>query len=373
MNLPKKFSWISADIWLWTFAGLMIFNFIGVVAFFYLYDRNVLADTPRIPPSEITASDPSESSMFLQIAAGPPSESLFALAAAISGGISRPQGASPCDESGICGVPGLVAVAQSSSGVFDDLQMMRDGHVNSVLATADAVYMAYRGGGPFLNKPVFDQLNVIALLNPVLLHVIVRADSDISTLRDLAGRRLALGGEGSNRQRLVRKLLRVVGLEKGDYVEQNIMAGTALDALEAGTLDAVFELGSPPVPAIQALASRIDLKLIPLDQLTLRTMQSLYPYMKPLEIEAKSYNRPKIPTLGIDTVWVVENSVSERLAYDLARSLWQGQARTIYQQTNPMAPLPDPLAIEKMTILPVHPGATRYYRREKLRLQQQTG
>ena len=370
MNLPKKFSWISADIWLWTFAGLMIFNFIGVVAFFYLYDRNVLADTPRVPPSEIAASSPSESSMFLQIAAGPPSESLFALAAAISGGISRPQGASPCDESGICGVPGLVAVAQSSSGVFDDLQMMRDGHVNSVLATADAVYMAYRGGGPFLNKPVFDQLNVIALLNPVLLHIIVRADSDISTLRDLAGRRLALGGEGSNRQRLVRKLLRVVGLEKGDYVEQNIMAGTALDALEAGTLDAVFELGSPPVPAIQALASRIDLKLIPLDQLTLRTMQSLYPYMKPLEIEAENYNKPKIPTLGIDTVWVVENSVSERLAYDLARSLWQGQARTIYQQTNPMAPLPDPLAIEEMTILPVHPGATRYYRREKLRLQQ---
>ena len=112
------------------------------------------------------ASNAADPLTFFRIGTGASTETLYRLGTAISAGISRPPGGSPCDEGGICGVPGLIAVTQSKSGSLANLKAVRDGQLEAALVSADMAFLAFVGRGPFAEEGSFDDLRIIANLTP---------------------------------------------------------------------------------------------------------------------------------------------------------------------------------------------------------------
>ena len=55
---------------------------------------------------------------FLRIATGPTESSLFAIGTLLGNVVSSPPGARECERGGSCGVPGLIAVTQSTAGAL---------------------------------------------------------------------------------------------------------------------------------------------------------------------------------------------------------------------------------------------------------------
>lgn len=303
-----------------------------------------------------------ESLTFFRIGTGPTAETLYALGTAISAGISRPPGGSPCDQGGICGVPGLIAVAQSKGGSIENLESLADGDLESALVHADMAYWAFNASGPFRHRQPFSSLRVIANLTPVAMHLVVRADSDIETIDDLRGRAVSLGPSGSGTVSNALLLMRTHGLPLEDFSARFLNPGPASDQLATGEIDALFEVGGPPIAAIQALADRVAIRLIPIDGYPARQMQSLYPFLSAGAIPETLYHGvPETPTLSLGVQWVTRRDQPDSLIESITRALWQGTSRDLYLSDNPDGKFPNIEDAAAPSAIPMHTGARAYY------------
>ena len=116
--------------------------------------------------------------------------------------------------------------------------------------------------GPLDGKIVY-----LAKLFNEELHVLVRADSGLIALEQLAGRTVSLGEPGSGTQLIAHDVLDRLGIA---VHEVNMAGSDAIERLAVGELDAVAVIGGKPIPAI---AQRSGLRLLPV------------PFAKPLRDE----------------------------------------------------------------------------------------
>lgn len=300
---------------------------------------------------------------FFRIGSGPTSETLYALAASISAGISRPPGSAPCNQGGVCGVPGLIAVAQSRSGSIENIFAMMSGELDSALVRADVAFQAYHGRGPFRYEGAQSDLRVIANLTPVQLHIAVRRDSDIKTVRDLRGKRLSVGARGSGTRNFALIVLRMHGLEATDLHLSYLKPAQASDALVADKLDAVLMLGAAPIEAVSELSRQIPIRLLDLTDYPRRQLISLYPFVDTTTIPSGTY--PGVDTdntVKMNVQWVVWRSAKEALIRDITRALWLSDTRELFIRNNPEHDFPPLSGGVPRSGVPVHRGAMLYYR-----------
>src|SRR5262249_17273856 len=132
-----------------------------------------------------------------RIGTGPTSSSYFVIGGIIANAISNPPGSRPCDRGGSCGVPGLIATAQTTQGSVQNVDLIAGKALDSGLCQSDVAYWRYTGSGMYSDRKPVDSLRAIANLYQESLHVIVRADSSIASIADLAGKRVAIGERGS--------------------------------------------------------------------------------------------------------------------------------------------------------------------------------
>jgi len=303
-----------------------------------------------------------ESLTFFRIGTGPTAETLYSLGTAISAGISRPPGSSPCDEGGVCGVPGLIAVAQSRAGSISNIRDLRDGLLDSALVHSDIAYWAHNGGGPFEDWEVFEDLRVIADLLPVSLHIIVRANSDITSVRDLVGRTISMGTRESGTPRFVEGMLRFHGIEQDELHAVYLQPGAAADRLIAGGIDAMFAMGGAPMDAVDELTEEIDIRFLPIEPTMLHFLRGFFPFLIGGEIPAGAYRGfDAVKTVNLGVQWVVRENQDTALVEAITRALWQGTTAELFTHNNPGHEFPTVEEGRPGRLVPAHPGAQAYY------------
>lgn len=299
---------------------------------------------------------------FFRIGTGPTATSSYALGTAISAGISKPPGSRQCDDGGLCGVPGLIAVAQTKVSSLSAIDSMLAGDLESAIVPADVAYWVYNGGGPFEERFGHERLRVIANLVPADLHIVVDSDSGIDTVFDLAGKRVSLGPFGSETYTSAEFVLRAHDLTTADVQVSLLKPGPATDALFSGQVDAMFLLEAAPVEAIEELAKEFSIRLLPvaLDQLS--RLQKLYPFVTETQIAPGTYYGViGTPTVSLGVKWVVLAEQPEDLIEQITKALWRGNTRDLFLQNNPRSQFADPSKAMIDGGVPLHPGAKKYY------------
>jgi uncharacterized protein len=94
------------------------------------------------------------------------------------------------------------------------------------------------------------------------LWVFYRANLSVRDLRDLRGRKVAIGAEGSGLRVLAGVLLREAGLGEGDYTAVPIGGAAAADALAKGDVDAALVVSGATADWITALVADRDVNLL---------------------------------------------------------------------------------------------------------------
>ncbi len=309
-----------------------------------------------------SAAKAGEKLTFFRIGTGPTAETLYFLGTALSAGISRPPGGLDCDQGGLCGVPGLIAVAQSNSGSIPNIEDMMKGRLESALVHSDIAYRAYKGTGPFQYYDPFEGLRNIANLGNVKLHVVVRADSDIKTPRDLAGKRVSLGTSGSGTIAIVRRLLQLYGIKTEQVIPFFMKPGPAADWLEKGKLDAFFEFGADPIDAIEDLHGRSSIRLLDIPRENAATLNGFHPFVRHSEIPAVYRDLPPTSTLSLGVMWVVRQDADPSLVERITRALWQGEAADLFRLSSPDHAFPTLEQAAQDSFVPLHEGALAYYK-----------
>lgn len=309
-----------------------------------------------------------ESLTFLRIDSGPPSEAIYALAGALSAGVSRPPGSSPCDESNICGVPGLIAVAQSTSGPIENVLNLAKNSTDAILVPFDVAYFAHTNSSMFKDQSDMGDIRIIAALTPLAMQIFVRSDSDILNLRDLYGKRIVIGSANSGEQKLSRFILKTVGIEDATFTAFEYPAGRAFDLMAESKVDAIFILSPPPIRILDEADTDVQVRLLNIDKDTMQSLYSLYPFFseKVLPIGLYEGMDKEVTTVEIELVLAVLSSFPVKLAHDLTKAVWQGQTRLLFAQDQPkIAPL-DINRIQNIPHLQIHPGAKLYYQERGL-------
>jgi TRAP transporter TAXI family solute receptor len=293
-----------------------------------------------------------------QIATGPSGGTFFTVGQAIAGLISHPPGVGRCQTSTVCGPSGVILSTRTSQGSIDSVTAVDRGLIDSALVQADTLAAAMEGSGPFRRLGRQRHLRVIAALFIEPLQLVVRADSPIHEVRDLARRRVYLGGEETGAAVTARKVLSAFGvLGASRRVESDDPAAD----LAAGKIDAYFVLASAPFPPVAQAVRSGGARLVPIEgPEALRLLQG-EPQLQVTTIVAPAYG-VAVPTIATRAVWVVQDRASDALVYGLARALFNPANHEALAASDPAAGQIMLSAAVFAPPAPLHPGAARYYR-----------
>ncbi|MGH6960177.1 MAG: TAXI family TRAP transporter solute-binding subunit, partial [Dongiaceae bacterium] len=265
---------------------------------------------------------------YFRIGTGATSGSYFAIGGVIANVISNPPGSRPCDRGGNCGVPGLIAVAQTTQGSVDNIDGLAKHTLESGLSQSDIAYWAYSGTGNYAGEKPHDTLSAIANLYQESLHIFVRSNSDIASIADLKGKRVSYGERGSGTRATARAVLEAYGLGAKQVKGAELAIGPATERLRDGTLDAVIFVGGAPVPALVELARSTPLRLLPVDGDKAETLRRSHPFLTVDLIPASSYgDNPNVITVGVGTYWLVSAELDEQFVHDITQALWHPSNR----------------------------------------------
>ena len=321
---------------------------------------------------------------FFRIGTAATTGTYFQIGGVLASAISKPPGARDCERGGSCGVAGLVAVAQASQGSLQNVLALGAGQIESALVQSDVAYWAYAGAAiapkrcgpaksaaakptgpaPVKSQGPIQDLRAIAGLYPEDVHVVVRADGPIQSLRDLKSRTVALGEPESGTLADARLVLEAAGLSECEVKPQYLRLSEAADALVEGRIDAFFMVAGYPVPAITDVATTTPTRLLPIPREVAERLLQKFSFFSLDVIPAGSYPGIDIETTTLSTtaLWATRAEIEPDLVYAITKSLWSEATRRLLEETHPTGRrIRLATALDGLTI-PLHPGAARYYR-----------
>lgn len=299
---------------------------------------------------------------YFRIATGTTSGTYFPIGGLIASAISDAPGGPSCDKGGSCGVRGLIAVAQATSGAVENINLLKAGAVEAAFTQSDTAYWAYTGTGSF-NAAPFDALRSLGTLYTEAMHLVVRAESDIRTPADIRGHTVSVGEAASGTLADVRLILDAYGLTDGSLTVLNLRLGTAAERLARGELDAFFIVGGTPLPAVSELAAKTRIRLVPFDDEAAASLLRRYRFFRPMQIPAGTYSGTgDILTLGVGAELVTSARIADDLIYDVTRALWNDNTRRLLAEGHPRGRSFSVGFAVAAAAIPLHAGAERYYR-----------
>ncbi|MCP2163790.1 TAXI family TRAP transporter solute-binding subunit [Goodfellowiella coeruleoviolacea] len=256
--------------------------------------------------------------------------------------------------------PGLRTSAVTTGGSLDNIDRLRVGQADLALVLADTAQAAIAGGAPF-TEPV--PLRALGRVYENYMQLVVRADSPVHSVRDLAGRPVSLGATGSGAALFGGRLFAAAGLVDADALRaEHLSLVDAVTALESGRIDALLWSGGVPTPKLAELAERTSIRLLPLSDALPALGVGHGPVYEQVAVPAGVYRLPQqVTTIGVASLLVAAPSLPDDVAAAVVRVLVRQAANLVPQQALGTQFLEVRTLIGTAGV-PLHPGAAQEYR-----------
>ena len=303
---------------------------------------------------------------FFRIGTGSAGGTYFPIGGTIANAISAPPGSRPCEDGGQCGVPGLVAIAQSTTASVFNNTAVQNGELEAGMAAADVTRSMYLGEGDFEGR-ASDKLRIVANLFPEDLHLVLPKGQSIETLADLEGKRVGIAQAGSGTQVAVLQMLDAWGVNRDNMDEAELNNSQSAERLADGQLDAYFYAAGWPVSAMVQLATTKGMELHSFADEDLQKINEIIPAYIPSTIPADVYEGIdyEVHTPAVSALLVVSADLDEELVHGITEALWNDNTRTLLDNGHAKGKqITADTALDGIANLgvPLHPGAERFYR-----------
>lgn len=259
-------------------------------------------------------------------------------------------------------VEGVTANAQSTGASTENIGLVSKGETEIAFVQNDITYYAYTGTETFEGKDKMENIRGMAMLYPELVQIVATKESNIKSVEDLKGKKVAIGAPGSGVEANVRQVLAVHGmtyddLGKADYLSFNESA----DQLKNKQIDAAFLTAGVPTSAVTEVAQTSDIVVIPIESAKISELAKEYPFYTEVVIPKGTYKGQEsdITTAAVMAMLVVPENLDEDLAYNLTKSLFE-QRQVIIDTHDRGNDIKLETALKGMPV-EVHPGSQRYY------------
>jgi TRAP transporter TAXI family solute receptor len=245
-----------------------------------------------------------------------------------------------------------------TNGSIENIERLRSGDVDVAFSAADVAID--QGARPGPRRP-----RALARIYDDYLHIAVRAGSSIAKVSDLAGKRVSIGAKDSGVEVIAERVLELAAPDMtGPPITRDFGLATSSQALLDGTIDAFFWSGGLPTEEIANLAQRVPLRLLDLGDL-MPKIRAKYSYYGAAAIPVSAYKLPgPVTTLVVSNFLLVTDAMSPDTAAALTQGIFEAQPK-LAAANSAAASIDLRSAIETRPV-PLHEGALRYYRDNKV-------
>ncbi len=246
--------------------------------------------------------------------------------------------------------------AEVTNGAVENPRLLHDHESDIGITNSHTAYFAYSGQAPYEKK-----LDVLAIgnLHPSVFHIVVKASSDIKTIEDLKGKRIAVGTAGGASVNFLSLVLEQYGISIDEIKPSYLPYSDGFSQLGDGNVDAAVALSGYPAAAVLEASTLNELRFLEMDKETFDGLLEQYPYYSRIYIPAGTYgNDEKIAVLGVRNMLICRADMDEDDVYEITKALYDNLDKL--KEINTTAQQIDEETVSE-TSVPLHPGAQKYF------------
>ena len=247
---------------------------------------------------------------------------------------------------------------KTTAGSAANIRLLSQDYLELALAQSDVIDEMYAGT---LNTQAMKGYSAIAALYPEPVQIVVRADSGITSVSDLAGKKVSVGEADSGTQKNAAQILQAYGLASNMLTVQNMTYAEAAKALGDGSIDAMFCTAGAPAQVITDLSGTTPVNLVSIQEQQSNLLTGAYGFYTEAVIPAGTYNGQDsdVTTLAVMSVLLASDKTPAETVYTITGALFKEKA-ALNEAVPVEFDLQEQKAVESVTI-PFHPGAAQYY------------
>lgn len=252
---------------------------------------------------------------------------------------------------------GITMVPVVTGGSVQNPRLIDSGEVEIAITNNNLAVLALAGKGPYKSGAI--DISAVAALHPSVLHMIVLEGSDIRTIEDLRGKRVAVGPAGGGTLGFMNFLLPLHGMTMEDITPSFLSYSDGFSQLTDGNVDAAFALSGFPAGAAMQASATSDLRFISFSEGMLDKALEANSAYRAVEIPADVYDTPAPGrVIGVNNMLVVPNSLDADTVEAITAAIFDNLDELKAENAN--AAQIDPAASLELAI-PLHEGAARYF------------
>ena len=263
----------------------------------------------------------------------------------------------------------LRLITEASEGSIANLGKVISKKADFGIAQANALYFAQRGEQFWEGHPQIDLRAVLGLYTEALT-IIANSDVGVQSLTDLKGKTVNIGEFGSTDNAQARGIFELVGLDPNKEIKiVEKPTYLAPELLQSGDIDAYFySVGHPNLSVIEASHGKRQIMIVsPGSEVIAKSLKSR-PYLSqeiiPIDYYPNLVNKEPVSTIGVKAILFTRKEMDEKVVYHIVKEIYENF--DLFERQHPA--LAD-LTTEDLTtglIVPLHPGAERYFREMRL-------
>ena len=259
---------------------------------------------------------------------------------------------------------GFRCTAPATGGSIANLNAIAAGDMDFGVVQSDWQYHAYNGTSTFAEAGPNKGLRSILSAHADVVTIVARADSGISVLADLRGKKVNIGNPGSGSRATAEVLLETIGIDVGDLaLASELKSAEQSQALCDNKIEAMMFSAGHPVGNIKEATIACDTVFLQVAGAAIDTLVEKTPYYSKAFIPGGMYRgQPdQIDTYGPLATLVTSTETSEEAVYQVVKAIFANFNR--FKKLHPaFENLEEGQMISNGTIAPLHDGAVRYYK-----------
>lgn len=296
--------------------------------------------------SDDSASDFDRSGEFVTVATGPTSGLYYPIGGAYATALSD---------------YGYTTSAEATNASGANVQLILDGDAEMAIVMQDVAVQAYTAEGAYEGAEPAEGMSAIMRLWPNYVQLVTTADTGITCVEDLVGKRVGVGASNSGVEINARMVLDAYGITYDDITADYLAYGEAIENMKNGQCDAVFVTSGIPNATVMELDVSYDMVVVPIDGAGRDKLVSDYPYYAETIIPAGTYsNEEDVEGVFVYNIMVVPNTLSEDMVYDMMLAIEDGMDTIQASHSAAEADVSMDTGIADLQ-LPLHPGAAKYW------------
>ncbi len=253
---------------------------------------------------------------------------------------------------------GISMVPIVTGGSVQNPNLIASGEVEIAITNNNLAVLATKGVGPYSGTGPID-IGAVAALHPSVLHMMVLADSDIQTIEDLRGKRVAVGPAGGGTLGFVNFLFPLHDMSVEDITPSFVSYADGFSQLTDGTVDATLALSGFPSGAVMQATAGAELRYIDFSEGMLEAALEANSAFVEVEVPADVYGTAEAGrVIGVNNMLVAPNSLDAATVQAVTAAIFDNLEEL--QAENANARQIDP-AMSLNLAIPLHAGAQAYF------------